>query len=869
MRRRGSTVTDTSFSSRGRRGSMVQSIASNAPFMEDHIQLDTESIANPRTRTKSLGSSEFEPTLTPMEASSFTFPFTTSETNYLWTNQVQSVESDFLISYEDEEAINKMDNAEFLEFQDVISHTYKEHARFLKEADVIVENLSSMLTKYDQVTLQTVDFQTKSNELILEVNRLTGLYEDISKNLEYFESLDSIVKSLNTSSSSSIVMRKSFQENILRRLDECLTFVESPAAKEFREIEIYQNRFKQCMVRALTLVRNYIINTLKNVEFNIQTKVNEEKNKNKIRGAISAATSIRVDAFMYNQFEEDCSYLQPLIEDLYTRATVANYDEYLGLLNDCYSQYFKSRSSLLSNTINAQLQAYNETSIAGSRSLVQLAQGNIAFFSRVLEREFDVFSHIFFVTDDQRTDNANNVMMINKWFESVLDPLYYMMRNRIIRENNISDLCELITLLQKYSETDLSDDESESVSERSLQIGGMYHHEHTNSEHIEIESLLAPILQDVQSRLVFRVQAYIDKNVVNYKKTGREFSIGRRRAPSVAPDDDLDSIAGSVTGSLNGRDNDTESIADTIISSVSHSEHQFSSQTIYPPVVKSVKLLTKIYQLVGSQVFDDLANSVVHLVLLSIRDNFSSLLTGTYSSIDSKLYLIKNLVFFKDNIENLDIEHVRREASLDFSGLQKLFRKFYKGSRDKQSIEQHYGAARDEGGFFSLALGSVPRVVDDVIDAKLELQMALRTAVHEFIDDYKTRIIQPLADCTDPTDAEEAATKFKKTLEIEFPRIKPQISTFVQDPRVVSYLIDGVQEAIIQEYERFYNAAIVHGALEDDEGNLMEVDTLISFLSEVVSKMFQNEEHFREPSTSTTDGNIFDNDPDVSTLALE
>ncbi|OWB73066.1 hypothetical protein B5S31_g2798 [[Candida] boidinii] len=830
-----------SFSRKQRSNSMVQSIALNIPIISNQLNIDSQHLSL-RRRSNSFNSSKLIEHAEKSDEleNNFTFPLTYNEKKELWRKKLEEFESDYVISAEDQNEMNDIENVEYFKFQEFIKETLKEHSSFFSETSSLIDDLNKLKVINSQVSSETSDFQNKSSELITKVEQLSSLHNELSETLKIFESLDGIVKSLNLSSSGAIVAKESFREDILFKLDKCLAFVNNENYKNYKDIEIYRYRFSQCMTRALSLIRNYVTNFIKNIESKLQTKINEAK-KNSNNDENSTSYKIMLEAFINNQFDEDCQVLQPLIEELYIRCADNDNetDDLNGLLVDCYNTYFKTRQNLLTQVIQPHITASSLVSINGSTSknLVQAAQSNITYFIKLMDKEYKIFSHIFF-SKNPMIDETYNVDALNKWFESLIEPLYDLLRNKIIRETNIGELCELITTLQNYIENEESLDYLDTASKisdgQSSVLGPMYrgNNQETGFKKISLESLLTPILQDTQSRLVFRVQNYVDKNIVTYKKTGNELVIENRKRRST------NEKANTSTTSIA---NDDLELGDTTEGEIVPSE----VKGIYPPIIKSIRLLSKIYQLLNQTVFDDLANSVVHLFLLSLRDNF-----GKVNGVEAKLYQIKNLIFFKDYISTYDIEHVRRETNLDFSGIQKLFRRFYHGSRDKQTTEQTYGGALapEDDGFLSLMLGTIPKVVNDYVDAKYELQMALRNAVHEFIQDASIVFTKELLDIKekvdkkqyDSVDMQKSMIKLTTTIQNELPRLKPMITHYITDRQVLSFLIDGVQETVHREYEGFYQYIIETGNKKLIDG-LIESDTLTSIWSDIVTDIFTND----------------------------
>ncbi|KAG7786571.1 hypothetical protein KL910_003971 [Ogataea haglerorum] len=836
MRRRGSSVSDNK-GRRSRAGSITSTTSVGTATIESIVLEEMK----PRARSKSL--SELDPVTNADVTKPVMYPFSAREKETLWSEYTQDYMGSCILSVDDQWMIDEATSQEVLEFQNYLRYNYEENKQFLKETNAIIQDLNRLLFIGDQVTLQTVDFQKKSTQLIAEIEQLDRLHEDISRNLTLFEKLDPIVQTLNTSSSGSIVTKDNFRHDILEELDRCLAFVHDPEHSSFKEIGIYRHRFKQCMIRALTLVKNYIATAIRELETALQQKITEKK---KEQGTVSASTSVLVDAFVYIQFEEDAAKYTGLFEELYTRAVKAQDQEYLGLLNDCYNQYFRSRSNLLNSVVQQHIAAQDT-----SKGCIQLAQSNIPYFIKLMEREYDIFRRLFFLAPQKCShdvDNSTNLLSLSKWFEELLDPLYNLLRNKIIREKSISELCELISILQNY------DDVEEFDAEGQTEESDMFHHDAPLQEKIHLGELFRPILEDAQTRLVFRVQAYVDEHIVSYKKTGRELTIGHRRKNSVS-----DPIAEEPL-----QQPDRELRGDSIFSLDNTTLTPQSHEFVYPPIVNAVQLLMKIYQLLNPSVFDDLANAVVHLSILSLHANF-----GNVPGVESKLYEIKNLMFLREYISTFEIEHVRRETNLDFSGIKKMFSRFMRGDNTKETIDTNFSAANaanpEQNRFMNLLLGSVPRVVNDYVDCRYEIQMALRNAVHEFIDESSRPFTKPL-ELYPQQSLRNVMEKFMRTLKNELPRLKPRILAYLKDDRILSFLLDGIQETVMKAYEQFYSRAETEKS--EDIEHLVDVDVVISLWADQISEMISLDDPELDLDVYSDDEQRVSENGDVSNLNL-
>lgn len=825
-RRRRSSIHEQFLGHRRRRGSTVESIATNVPTIEIVGNANAH-LGYRRNRSNSMSILE-----TKMKSNNETFehdglmlyPFSKLERDEIWHKETETLESDLSIDVRDEISLENFQLQDVSNFQRYLKFILHENTYFENEVDEIAESLDELLTINDQVGKQTGDFKGKSDSLVSDLEILSNLQKKLSEKLQYFESLDDIVQTLNTSSSGSIVLQQDFRKTILVSLDQSIKFVNDPNNSKFKEIDLYKLRFKQCMIRALTLLRNYINSHIRRTQQLIEQKVKAQGNTADTNS--STSSKIMIDALMYEEFIESLVPISDLFKELYKRGFVDSDDsnEYFGLLNDCYNQYFSSRNRLLSYVpikYDEIINKCNHTS--------QAVQSCLTRFNKMLQQESRVFHKLFYLSPSELVpplDNTTNAMAMNKFFQGLMDPLYETIRKRLLSETNIEELCEIISILESFFEQD------DTAIERSVTMSGTDDFESGND--IDYENLLRQLFEDVQSRLVFRIRRYIDGNVVNYKRTGKEMAIGFRRknSHSQGMDSELDI---SAKGNLS---------EGSIITT--NSEFPVDTSLIYPPVVKSVKLLSKIYQLVSQNVFNTLANSIVHLAIESLRNAFDDDI-----SLDSKLYEIRNMMFLKDYISTFEVDGSTKEIALDFSGLRKLYHRIT-GRKDNRTDRSILSSAESNNPFFA----AMPRVVTKYFNCKVEIQENLKDMIRKFIDIVKQVFVQPLSDYSEKTDLATTTSTFMSVLESELPRLGPQINNYISDQQTTYALIDGVQGEVINAYEAFYKKACDLNKDSEQLKILPSEEDVISTWGSIIGEMMNKMDIERSEVGSRPDGSV-------------
>lgn len=155
-----------------------------------------------------------------------------------------------------------------------------------------------------------------------------------------------------------------------------------------------------------------------------------------------------------------------------------------------------------------------------------------------------------------------------------------------------------------------------------------------------------------------------------------------------------------------------------------------------------------------------------------------------------------HLLILKQQIVAFDIEYVAPEVSFDFSGVTSTFWEL-----------------RERGGLFNprnlmrlVGHGLIPRVVENMLDAKVELDGRLRTVINDFINAYAARMTASLpAKFVDTRNLQrgELIHPTCRTIEKEVPALRKCLNEYIDDTRMKETLVGAVQDRTIQIYEDF------------------------------------------------------------------
>lgn len=786
---------------RDRSKSVVQRIASEVPsYSKDELKLEGEATDAKNLHNPTIDRTHSRHDLAPttftahQRSSSFsvdvknevnvevlaiakelTYPFTDAERDQMVLNFLDSLNYNSVLDSDHIDSINEMFDDQILSFKADCDFNIGYFRDLIKESKAVLDNLTTLTIQYDKVTKDTLDFAAQSSALLKDQDELEKKAQQMDHVLQMFEPLEGISKML--ISSGNHIIRTGKISSILRKLQECLDFLD--VHDNYKDSEFYTIRYRQCMTRGLTLVRNFLIEYLKNKQTDISQQLQDKD-----------LSALKFDILMYSGFtgdlekQDENTRFSVLISSIVDKC--GSHKEYRGLVSDVLQQYFKLRLQLIQFYIQQQ---QNASQGQEQVSTLQYCQKSIASFKKLLEREYVLFHKFFPVQNFVPLEQGVVYDELYRFFKQALEPLYDEVRNRVLREVNIAELCHLTNLLTSYYEF-----------EEDVSVVTAYDNK------IEYGELFEPMLNDSQARLIFRIQNFIDNRLVKYKPNPEDLQLGSRRK----------------TGDGHGRKNSALNEFD---------DNLFPE--LYVPVGIALTVLSNIYELVNSMVFDDLAHYIIHSCIYMLKNGAVKLAVAHLGPVDAKLFYLKNLMMLKNQLNNFDIQFVRTETTLDFtSGIQELIQIFRNG--------QLYVKFNEKGGLLELVKKSVPKVVNDMIDAKHEIELELSNSVNEFVTECTNSICAPILGESKLT-TKERAIQMNDNILMKLPQIQTQIKLFIDEEEIVRYLLDMLSNLISSTYEAYYKTLeekITKKIISGDEmEDIMEPDSFYNFLSETVASL--------------------------------
>lgn len=711
-------------------------------------------------------------------------------------------------------------NDEYTIYEDYLrklNDTLDNYQETLSDVQSINDRFNHIIDQFHQISLSITKFVNDTSELYDSHTQLTNLSNTIPKYLYYFESLDLIMRKLNHSNSANIVKRDSFKK-LLTNIDESLAFFH--AHPDLLDAESYRIKFKQCLIRACTLISHYVNNVFKLTYSEISKKDDLLQNP-----------STR-EALIYNKFSSSREMiyqpLQELLDRCYDNNLIRYRDELVSILKDCYNTYFDVRNKLLFPVIWSQLDDIIMKQ-KGS-NLVTFLGSMKSYFQDLCQNEYKLFVS-FFTLNSKRDKEVKDA--VNSWLIKLCEPLYNTTTNKILREPDINQLCDSIVLFQPFYEFE------EGSEEYMKQFNEIY-----------FDTIFKPIVNKLQNQLARRCKNLIDRILLDYKPTTNDLMISNRDTSKKLMTESEIAILDSYLDTLSQR---------LLLNNTKFESKNTILVTYYTPLLRSLSLLFKICDaLVDSTLFDELSHSVIHDSILSLRRAYD-LHQGSSNTLDIKLIYLTNLLLLRDEMQHLNISYKFDESTsqLTFSPMGTIIRSVKWSNSALFSFAKSLVPGRRESGVHNN--GGEGRFITSVNsertqqigsdnkerDSRSELIQELRGIIKIITDDIGSEIVGQTLLIDTAVSNEEYQQKqslitnnkqFKNNMKVTLKRVYAVVMEVIHNETICKFLLEAIKDYIVNEYKQYYSKLSTMVEMEQiDRDILNEIMT-----PDVVSQLFYN-----------------------------
>lgn len=188
----------------------------------------------------------------------------------------------------------------------------------------------------------------------------------------------------------------------------------------------------------------------------------------------------------------------------------------------------------------------------------------------------------------------------------------------------------------------------------------------------------------------------------------------------------------------------------------------------------------------------------MHSTTLSLT-SASTAISKSASPTDAALFLISHLLLLKQQIVAFDIEFVTPETQVHYNF---------------GSVSETFWELRSRGGLFNprnLVSLLIPKVVENMLDAKAEVDARLRQAINDFTGQFVARMAAPIDTKGNKkvpvSEAPARTTKIRQNVEQETPFLRTKLEEYISDHRTREMLVAAVMESVTQAYEDWFDTS--------------------------------------------------------------
>lgn len=593
-----------------------------------------------------------------------------------------------------------------------------------------------------EIAAVTTAFREDCENMVAERKRMGELADALRKRLTYFEELETLTVKFGGGKDAITPTSPDFVK-LLHRLDECVAYASSSTGA-VAEADGYLARFLELQRRAFTVVRDHTVTIIRDTA----TQVSKELQEERVVGAGFRHADLTDASKEYLRFRTIAPRVKSLMTELhsrakastsfspasdthadgsarrapYTRGTSSIADPYsnpaasgvsglntnplfstrsaaLSLYSDCEECFFEQRKRLLEPSVAAHVK-----SLADVKNMIALARLGSAYVLRVCQLERQLYEHFF----PLETADSEESPVLSAALRGVCDMVYTELRPQILQEQDLDKLVYLIEVLK----TEILGDE---VPRR-------------GAAGIAFAPSAVRAIADAQERIIYRAEVYLRDEIRSFVPSPEHLDYPDRILQYRRPMTPGGRAVTSVEDVVSATPPSTAAVAARTPSRLGENRSVGIYATWYPPVERTLRLLSMLYRCVDGQVFAGVAQEAVATCVQSVSAAAARMAASDKPNAadHAQLFLVWQLLMTREQISPFDVEMSYTEHELDFSELRSLLGSVIRGQLSARS------------------LASPPAVREKVVDSKRELDHRVRAACESFILKTTRLLLDPI-----------------------------------------------------------------------------------------------------------------------------
>uniref|UniRef100_A0A8C9TQR3 Conserved oligomeric Golgi complex subunit 3 n=1 Tax=Scleropages formosus TaxID=113540 RepID=A0A8C9TQR3_SCLFO len=552
----------------------------------------------------------------------------------------------------------------------------------LADVDAALQHLDSLQKQYLFVSTKTGTLHEACEQLLKEQSELVGLAESIQQKLSYFNELENINTRLNSSTLS--VNSEGFIP-MLSKLDDCIEYVSSHP--NYRDYPVYMTKFKQCLSKAMYLMKTHTVNTLQNLTGQLIK-----------RDPLGMPNVDNAFTLYYVKFRAAAPKVKTLIEQIEQRSEkIPEYQQLLGEIHKCY---LDQRELLLGPSITSTI---TDLTSQNNKDHCALVRSGCAFMVHVCQDEHQLYNEFF----------CKPTPKLDELLEKLCLSLYDVLRPLIIHVIHLETLSELCGILKNEMLED-------HVQNNVVQLGAF-------------EAVVKQMLEDVQERLVYRTHIYIQTDITGYNPAPGDLAYPEKleMMEKIAQSlkEEQMRLASPDTSFSDVQLEDTEvrkasSLGTRLQATISPADLH---GMWYPTVRRTLVCLSKLYRCIDRAVFQGLSQEALSACIQSLL-KATDIIVKSKTQIDGQLFLIKHLLIMREQIAPFHTDFAIKEISLDLKKTRDAAFKIL----NPKTVPKFF-RLNSHNAILEFLLEGTPEIKEHYIDSKKEVDRHLKSSCEQFI----------------------------------------------------------------------------------------------------------------------------------------
>uniref|UniRef100_A0A182I8B5 Conserved oligomeric Golgi complex subunit 3 n=1 Tax=Anopheles arabiensis TaxID=7173 RepID=A0A182I8B5_ANOAR len=613
----------------------------------------------------------------------------------------------------DAEILEHFDDV-YLEYYEQLRARTSECDQMVQEIDVSLDSLRQLTQEFNFVSEKTASLHQASESLLQDQARLSDTGEEIKKRLKYFTQAESISQRLHNPTFS--VSNETFVD-MLNTIDDCLEYMRTNPT--FSEATAYAVKYRACLSKATQMMKAYVLGILSNATAQVLTPKGsgvprslEALDQPKVNDPTADAAFV----LFYGKFQASSPRVKritALIEERLDRSP-----DYEQLLGELHQNYLTQRATIMSAGVD---QAIKDLAKKHKGDHCALVRSACAFMVHICQDEHRLFYQFF----------AKHSAQLSIYMEGLCTILYDTLRPYIIRIDHLETLAEICSILKVEML-----DEHVSYSPESLEA---------------FAKIVYQLLQDVQERIGFRAQNYLESDIRNYRPSAGDLaypeklemmesialSLQENQNPHVhlRRVDSRSSIASGM--SVASLEATPPSATDSVLKVRTGGSSPADMHGMwYPTVRRTLVCLSRLYRCIDKTIFQSLSQQALAHCIYSVS-TAASQIAQNRTTIDGELFEIKHLLILREQIAPFRVDFTAKETSLDFSKVRTAAYELLQKRKQLFSLGSN-------NALLEFLLDGTPQVREQLLDSRKDVDRQLKTVCETFIKDATKQLVGPV-----------------------------------------------------------------------------------------------------------------------------